>query len=86
MPTADRRPRRRKGQARPAESIEALHEEARQANGDTGIWDAGLRRRMIRALVDKGHRTEVAEGIARAYERRPMLIPMRAPQSVEDSQ
>jgi hypothetical protein len=61
--------------------METLLEEARQANGDAAVWDAGLRRRLIRALVSKGHPAEVADGIARAFERKPMFVPMRPPRN-----
>lgn len=78
MPTLDRKPRRRKANE-PVESLDALEEQARQAKGDVRVWDAGLRRRMVRALLARGIKLEHAEGIARAYERRPELIPMRPP-------
>lgn len=81
MPTTDRKPRRRMQRDAPVESIEGLHEEARQAKGDVRVWNAGLRRRMVRALLAKGIKLEHAEGIARAYERRPELIPQRPPAS-----
>ncbi|MCH1922228.1 hypothetical protein L9G15_22755, partial [Shewanella sp. A3A] len=74
-----RKPRRRTRSAEPEFSFDELLEQARTATASD--WDAGLRRQMRRALIDKGHRPEIAEGIARAYEKRPELIHLRPPRA-----
>lgn len=81
MPTIDRKTRRRACPAIPALSLPKLVEQARTATPKA--WEGGLRRALVRALVKGGHRTEIAEGIARAYELRPGLIPMRAPPGIK---
>lgn len=80
MPTADRRPRRRlkPKEAEHKTTLHDLYEQARSATPED--WDNGLRRRFVRHLVDhRGLTQEIAASIARAFERKPYLIPMRPP-------
>lgn len=81
MPSRDRKPRRR---LRPVErqslSLRALQAEARVAT--PADWNNGLRRRVVRCLVERGIADEHAVGIARAYETRPHLIPPQPPKGV----
>ena len=83
MPTADRRPRRR-AKSRDTETltIPELQEQARDAT--PADWDNGLRRKYVRALVERGLKPDEAAGVARAYERKPYLIPMRPPKGLQE--
>lgn len=48
-------------------------------------WDAGLRRDLTLALIDAGHKDEIAAGMVRAYERRTPFMP-RYRAGVRDSE
>ena len=82
MPTRDRKPRRRvKNREGVDAAIEPLLEEARKAT--PADWDAGLRRRLIRALTQKGMKSEAAAGIVRLINARHKIDKLQEYSSVD---
>lgn len=79
MPSPDRRLRpRRRASSATADSWPKLHAEIRAAAGDEAR-QAEIRPRLVRWLIDRGRDADTAASAARAYLRKPHLMPMLPP-------